>query len=200
MTPDYTEMQLDALAELANIASGTAATALSQMLGQEVELHVPRALALPLADAADAAGAPEEMVSGIVLELEGGVEALVLILIPFKDAQTLCRLLGVEPGSEVGDSALSEIGNIVGSSYLNALSAMTGLALFPSPPYLTTDLLGAIVASLLAQTAGGEDLALVLDSELDLAEEPCSLSFLLLPASGRADMLLAPLGLAETEA
>ena len=43
MTPSYSEMQLDALRELANIASGTAATALSQMLGQEVELNVPRA-------------------------------------------------------------------------------------------------------------------------------------------------------------
>ena len=58
MTPRYTDMQLDALRELANIASGTAATALSQMLGREVELSVPRVLALPLADAVDACGEP----------------------------------------------------------------------------------------------------------------------------------------------
>ena len=196
MTPQYTEMQLDALAELANIASGTAATALSQMLGREVELRVPRALALPLADAVDAAGAPEDIVSGIVLGLEGDVDALVLLLIPAGDAAILCEMLGVEAGTEVGDSALSEIGNILGSSYLNALSAMTGLTLMPTPPTLATDLLGAIVASVLAQAAGDNDLALVLDSELDVAEQPCSLSFMLLPASGRADELLAPLGLA----
>jgi chemotaxis protein CheC len=66
----------------------------------------------------------------------------------------------------------------------------------PSPPFVATDLLGAIVASLIAQTAGASDLALVLDSELVLADNPCSLSFMLLPASGRADDLLAPLGLA----
>ena len=48
MTPRLTDLQLDALRELANIASGTAATALSQMLGQEVDISVPRALALPL--------------------------------------------------------------------------------------------------------------------------------------------------------
>jgi chemotaxis protein CheC len=199
VTPLYSEMQLDALRELANIASGTAATALSQMLGQEVELHVPRALALPLADAVDAAGAPDELVSGILLETEGDIEALVLILIPFNEAQTLCRLLGVEPGTEVGDSALCEIGNILGSSYLSALGAMTGMSLFPSPPCLTSDLLGAIVASLLAQTAGEHEMALFLDSELGLADQPCSLSFMLLPASGRADTLLAPLGLAEID-
>ena len=199
MTPSYSEMQLDALRELANIASGTAATALSQMLGQEVELNVPRALALPLADAVESAGAPEDVVTGVVLGLEGDVDALVLLLIPIKDSETLCQLLGVEAQTEVGDSALSEIGNILGTSYLNALAMMTGLDLMPTPPALTTDLLGAIVASVLAQAAGETDIALVLDSELDLAEHPCSLSFMLLPASGRADELLAPLGLAGGE-
>src|SRR5947199_6355900 len=181
MTPSYSEMQLDALRELANIASGTAATALSQMLGREVELNVPRALALPLADAVDAAGAPDDVITGIVLQLEGDLDALVLLLVPTDDAAILCQLLGVEPGSEVGDSALSEIGNILGTSYLNALAAMTGLAMEPCPPHLSTDMLGAIVATLLAQTAGTADMALVLDSELDVANEPCSISFLLLP-------------------
>jgi chemotaxis protein CheC len=197
VTPQYSELQLDALGELANIASGTAATALSQMLGQEVELEVPRALALPLADAVDAAGSPDEVVSGVVLGLEGDVDGLVLLLVPMKDATTLCELLGVEAGTEVGDSALGEIGNILGTSYLNAIVSMTGLELMPSPPFVATDLLGAIVASLLAQTAGASDLALVLDSELVLSSDtPCSISFMLLPASGRADDLLAPLGLA----
>jgi chemotaxis protein CheC len=200
VTPQYTELQLDALRELANIASGTAATSLSQMLGQEVDLKVPRALALTLADAVDAAGSPDDVVTGIVLGLEGDVAGLVLLLVPTKDAQTLCRLLGVEPGSEVGDSALGEIGNILGTSYLNALSAMTGLTLVPTPPLVSTDLLAAIVSSLLAQTAGESDLALVLDSEIGLADEPCSLSFMLLPASGRAEDLVAPLGLADAGA
>ena len=57
-------------------------------------------------------------------------------------------------------------------------------------------MLGAIVASLLAQTDGDADLVLVLDSELDLADEPCSISFVLLPTDGGVDDLLAPLGLA----
>ena len=100
----------------------------------------------------------------------------------------------------MGDSALAEIGNILGTSYLNAIAAMTGLGLEPSPPYVATDLLAAIVASVLAQSAGSSDVALVLDSNLELAEEACALSFMLLPASGRADDLLAPLGLAGSEA
>ena len=50
-----------------------------------------------------------------------------LLLITQRDAETLCRLLGVEAGSEIGESALREIGNILGTSCLNALASMTGL-------------------------------------------------------------------------
>jgi chemotaxis protein CheC len=66
---EYNELQLDALRELANIGAGTAATALSQMLGQEVTLTVSRALAPPLAEAVASAGPPEEVVSGVVIPL-----------------------------------------------------------------------------------------------------------------------------------
>ena len=199
MTPRLNDIQLDALRELANIASGTAATALGQMLGQDVDLSVPRALALPLADAVDACGTADALISGVVIPLEGDINGRVLLLIPVDHADRLCELLGVEPGSEVGDSALCEIGNILGTSYLNGLSAMTGIKLEPRPPHLCTDMLGAIVASLLAETAEQSDTALVLDSELGLAQDPCSISFMLLPGSGGVTELLAPLGLAEME-
>jgi chemotaxis protein CheC len=190
-------MQLDALRELANIASGTAATALSQMLGREIGLSVPRALALPLADAVDAAGDPGETINCVALALDGDIEGVVMLLMPIEAGAALCQLLGLEPDSEYGESALCEIGNILGSSYLTALASMTGLALEPHPPNLVVDMLGAVVASVLAQTAGHGDVALVLDSELDVAGDTCSISFLLLPNADGAFALLAPLGLAE---
>ncbi|HET6867462.1 MAG TPA: chemotaxis protein CheC [Solirubrobacteraceae bacterium] len=197
MTPRYTELQLDALRELANIASGNAATALAQMLGREVDLNVPRVLALPLADAVEACGSPEEATVSVVIPLDGDVTGVVLLLIEPEGAEALCKLLGVDAWDEIGESALREIGNILGTSCLNALASMTGLHLEPRPPHLTTDMLGAIVSSLaLSQTASTE-LVLVLDSELAVAGEPCSISFVLLPTEGGVSDLLAPLGLAE---
>lgn len=196
MTSSLTERQLDALRELANIGSGSAATALSRMLARAVDISVPEALALPLAEAVDACGLPQETVAGVAIGVEGDLSATVLLLIGLEHADRLCRLLGVDAGTEVGDSALREIGNIVGTSYLNALAAMTRLRLLPGPPQLGRDMLGAIVATLLAGIAGAEDLALVLDSELDVAGEPCTISFLLLPTAGAISELLAPLGLA----
>ena len=200
MNPPLSEIQLDALRELANIASGTAATALSQMLAREVGINVPRALALPPAEAVEACGDPEAYVAGVVVPIHGDIDGLVLLLIPFDQADGLCTLLGVEPHTEVGDSALREIGNILATSYLNGLGAMTSLELEPSPPQLHSDMLGAIVSTLLVGVAGAGELALVLDSELDVSGEPCSISFLLLPTAGQIIHLLAPLGLAESPA
>lgn len=196
MNPPLSEIQLDALRELANIASGTAATALSQMLAREVEINVPRALALAPADAVESCGDAESVVAGVVVPIQGHIDGIVLLLIPDDAAGRLCGLLGVRAHTEWGDSALREIGNILATSYLNALGAMTGLEMEPAPPHLHVDMLAAIVSTLLVDACAADELALVLDSELTVSGEPCQISFLLLPTCGQIFDLLAPLGLA----
>ena len=194
-TPPYTDLQLDALRELANIGSGTASTALSTMLGRSVDISVPKALVLPFADAVDATGPAEQEVTAIVLGVTGGMAATVLLLVPPADAEAMCGLLGLEPDSEYAASALGEIGNIVATSYINALAAMTGLQLEPTPPVTATDMLGAIVESVLASHAVANDIALLLDSNLVVEGEDCSISFLLVPDNGGVEMLLSRLGM-----
>ena len=195
MTIRYDERQLDALRELASIGSGTAATALSQVLGRPVELAVPRALALGLADALEAVGEADAMVASVVMPVGGDAELVVLLLFSNRCAATLCELLGVESRSELGDSALGEVGNILGASAVGALAKMTGLALEPRPPHVVYDMLGAVVASVLTETAGTLDVALVMDAELAVAGAACGLSFLLLPTDAGVAELLARLGL-----
>jgi chemotaxis protein CheC len=191
----YTDLQLDALRELANIGSGTASTALSSMLGRSVDISVPKAFVLPMADAVTSIGNPESEVTGIVLGVVGDMPAAVLLLFTPNDANLMCGLLGVDADSEIGSSALMEIGNIVGTSYINALAEMTGMELEPTPPAAATDMLGAIVETVLAQSAAAGDVALLLDSELVVEGEDCSVSFLLVPDHGGLEQLLARLGL-----
>ena len=199
MTVHYDERALDALRELASIGSGTAATALSQMLGRPVELAVPRALALGLADALDAVGEPDAMVASVVMPVGGDADLVVLLLFSNGCAATLCELLGVEPRSELGDSALGEIGNILGAAAVGALATMTGLALEPRPPHVVYDMLGAIVASVLTASAGELDVALMMDADLAVEGAACGLSFLLLPTDAGVAELLARLGLDATD-
>jgi chemotaxis protein CheC len=191
----YTDLQLDALRELANIGSGTASTALSSMLGRSVDITVPNAYVLPMADAVIAIGEPEAEVTGVVLGVVGDMGASVLLLFKPSDARQMCGFLGVEADTEIGESALMEIGNIVGTSYINALASMTGMEIEPTPPATATDMLGAIVQSVLAEKAGSGDVALLLDSELVVEDSDASVSFLLVPDAGGVDQLLARLGL-----
>jgi len=187
-------LQLDALRELANIGSGTAGTALSQLLGRSVDISVPDVVVLPLAEAGEAVGPAEQEVTGVAIPLAGDMDAVVLLVFPVDDGGTLCGMLGVEAGTEDAISALGEIGNILAASYIGSLGAMTGLDLDLTPPQTATDMLAAIVASVLATRAAGTDTALILDSELRVEGEECSLSFLLLPEPGGVREILARMG------
>jgi chemotaxis protein CheC len=195
LSTQYSELQLDALRELANIGSGTASTALSTMLGRSVDISVPAALVLPMADAVGNIGNAEDDVTGIVLGVVGDMDATVLLLVSPNHAALMCGMLGVPADSEYGESALLEIGNIVGTSYINALASMTGMEIEPTPPSIATDMLAAIVESVLAARAVTGDVALLLDSDMVVEGEDCSMSFLLVPDRGGVDQLLARLGL-----
>jgi chemotaxis protein CheC len=195
---ELNEMQLDGLREISNIGSGTAATALSSMLGLTVDLKVPRALALELADAVDAVGSPEDEATAVVLGVFGDLDATVVLLFDPESAATVCSLLGVDSAdTEMALSALSEVGNILGSSYVGAMGQMAGLDLEPHPPVALADMLGAIVASALASTALDTDFALLLDSEMQVEGAECRFGVLFVPSADGVDRLLAGLGLSE---
>jgi chemotaxis protein CheC len=191
----FTDVQLDGLRELANIGSGQAAAALSQMLGHPVDISVPTAAAMPLNEAVAVAGEPDDLRYGVLVPIVGDMEAVVVLLVPEEDAQTLCGAFGMTPDDEMGRSVLQECGNVLGTSYINVLAQMSGMEMEPAPPHVVVDMLGAILASVLLANGDDIDEALILDSALTVEGKPCSLSFLLLPAKGGVADLLSRIGL-----
>ena len=199
---ELTEMQLDALREMANIGSGNAATALAGMLGRPVDLAVPSACALPLADAVDAVGPAENLITAVALPIFGDLDAMVLLTFEPRHAATLCGFLGVsyDEDPDMALSALSEIGNILGSAYTVALGAMCGMEMEPRPPMAVTDMLGAIVSTVLAESASSTDLALLLDSELSVDDTECQFGFVFVPGEQGVAQVLSRLGLWQEDA
>jgi chemotaxis protein CheC len=191
----FSDMQLDALRELANIGSGNAGTALGSMLGKSVDISVPTAAALPLAEAVAIAGEPDELRYGVVVPIIGDFEAIVVLLFPDIDAQKLCGIYGIEPSTPDGYSMLGEVGNILGTNYINVLAQMVGMELEPAPPQVVEDMLASILSTVLIGRGDEVDEALILDSNLLVEEEECTLSFLLLPNHGGIKELLGRLGL-----
>ena len=65
----------------------------------------------------------------------------------------MCGMLGVTEeeivNHEFGEmecSAIKEVGNIITGAYLNALSSLTGLKIYPSVPQLGIDMAGALLS------------------------------------------------------
>jgi chemotaxis protein CheC len=193
----YSDLQLDALRELANVGSGTAGTALSSLLGRPVDISVPTASALDIADAVDAAGAAEDVVWAVVVGVGGDLDATALLVISERDAAVISALLGVEPDGEEGRSALEEVGNILVASYVGALGSMTGFVLDLRPPASAHDMLAAVVGTVLAERSDGRDVAIMLDSELKVEQDAIALSFMLLPTPEGVDELLERIGLGD---
>lgn len=148
------EAKLDFLKELANIGTGHATTALSQMLsGKLFQLVVPEARLLHFEEAARFVESLEQVVVGIFIVVSGDVKGHMAFLLPVDSAMVLVRLLTGDDSGEFNDmalSALQEIGNIMITSYLNALSKMTDLLMAPSVPGVAVDMAGAIWQSVLA--------------------------------------------------
>ena len=121
-------IQLDALTEIGNIGAGHAATVLSQLLGERINITVPRINIVPLASASEIVGGPEVVVVGIYLRVFGDAPSSILFVFPRQAAMQLVDILvGRNPGTtnllrEYEQSALKEIGNILTGAFLYALS------------------------------------------------------------------------------
>ncbi len=195
----FTAIQQSALLEIANIGSGNAATALSQMLGKPVEVHYAEALLATLAEAADRAGASASL-SAVVDTPVAGDGGKVLLLFPDGAGDQLCELFGTSLRDEMGRSTLREVGNILASSYLNAIVEMTGMALEPEPPTIEIDLLGNLVQKGLAGIARPTDATVLMRSCMTVESSDARFAFLFVPHLGAVHTLLDRLGVGSEKA
>ena len=143
----------DVLREIGNVGAGNASAALAQLLGRRVEVHVPKVKLLDFKDIGKAIGGEEQIMTGIYLRVEGQITGSMLLMLKKQAAARVAGILMGDPDrdpkaelSEIECSALSEVGNIITSAYLNAISTLTGLKTLPSPPSLCVDMAGAILS------------------------------------------------------
>lgn len=148
---DLNDLHMDVLREIGNIGSGNAASALSAMLTSPVNISVPTVRIMDYEEVVDQLGGPEQMIVGLLLKLDGDVQGMMMFLLHQNFADMLLTsLLGQEVPldqmDEMGYSAIQEIANIMAASYVNAISAMTGLSINISVPAMCVDMLGAILS------------------------------------------------------
>lgn len=174
-----TSLHLDVLKEIGNIGAAHAATALSELLQKKIDMQVPSVKMVSFDEMMDIAGGAEEMVVGIFLRIEGDADGSMFFILPVEQANSFIRGLIHDdtfnlynpPVSELGLSAMQEMGNILSGSYLSALSDFTGLKLYPTVPGLSIDMFGAIISIGLIDLSYVTDQVIVIDTAIFEDEE-----------------------------
>jgi chemotaxis protein CheC len=179
-------IQSDAIQELGNIGAAHAATTLSQMLGSTIEMSVPAVTVVDLSHLADYMG--EESAAMVAFELQGDIAhgGYILFYITRESAIRMTNtMLGLtetnRPLSEMDESALLEVGNIMVSAFLDATAELLGFVMLPSPPSLTIDMAHAAMQSLIAQMQEETNEVLLFSTELTCEEYKVDSDIIMMP-------------------
>ena len=155
---ELTSQYFDVLKELGNIGAGNATTALAQMIGCKVDMSVPQVRLLEFKEVGEIVGGEEQIMVSIYLQVEGDVEGSIMFMLNKAAAAHMVNklmggMLGIDETNaaeyEFGEmecSAIKEVGNIITGAYLNALSGLTNLKIYPSVPQLGIDMAGALLS------------------------------------------------------
>ncbi|MBQ7972755.1 MAG: chemotaxis protein CheC [Lachnospiraceae bacterium] len=194
---DINQEYFDVLRELGNIGAGNATTALAQMLNCKVDMKVPQVRLLPFSEVGSVMGGEEQLMAGIYLAVEGDIKGSILFLLNKESAKSLIsKLMGMpvegEELSEMEQSALKEIGNIITASYLNSLSTLTQLVIYPSVPFLSVDMAGAILSVPAIEFGTMGDKLLMIQTQF---YDGLDGFFILVPELDSYDKILASLGM-----
>lgn len=197
-------LQLDGLREAANIGAGHAATALSQLTNRLILVDVPQIRVVRLEEVAELIGRADEVVATVVMQVVGDLAGRTIQVFPAEAASRLTSILlhcpPVEFPAGFGEmerSAITEVGNILASAYLTALSDFLGMLLLTSVPGLAIDLAAATLTSGVVGSGEESEYVICIDTLFNLNEVNAAVSghFLLLPDKGSLPVILRALRL-----
>ena len=199
---DEKSLDFDVLKEIGSIGTGNAATALSTVLGKKITMTVPEVKLVEFNKAIYELGGPEKIVAAVLVELSGEVQGLMLFLQNLKFINTvLGGLLNdhIEDLSQIDameTSALTEVGNIIISSYINAMSSLTGITMNLSVPSVAINMLGGIMDVPIAMYGYTMDHLMTINGTFLCDGEEVYSKLLLLPTEESLDHIMSKLGVA----
>ncbi|MCI8304500.1 MAG: chemotaxis protein CheC [Lawsonibacter sp.] len=198
-----TSLEIDTLREIGSIGTGNAATALSQMMNREVRITLPEVRIMGYNEAIEWIGGPEEVTAGVLVKMSGDVGGIMLSVQKLELVNVVLQTMlgtsisGYESLTELEQSAMVEIGNIMISTFINALSGLADVHIKVTVPAFAVDMQGAILTVPMAEYGGMSDYLMAIGGNFvcDGKEVPCHL--LLSPDLRSLDFLLRKLGVCD---
>jgi chemotaxis protein CheC len=160
-------VRLDVLNQLLASATREASTAMCRWTRGMITLSLDEVRQLPLEDAAGELELGEELLTMVVLSLEGEIGGQMILTFDDENARQLAAALLDRPlcddpeWTPIEKSALTETGNILGCAYMNVLGRLINSELVPSAPYFLQDYAASVLQQALLPQALTSDRVLV---------------------------------------
>lgn len=196
-------LELDTIREIGSIGTGNAATALSSMLGCEVRIDVPEVRIMGYNEAIDWIGGPEIITAGVLVHMSGELNGIMLSVQQMEFVNlVLERMMGrtverYEQLTELDCSALVEVGNIMISTFINALSSLAGITTKLTVPAFAVDMQGAILTVPMAEFGGQSDYIMTIGANFLCGGRMVPCRLLLSPDIRSLNFLLKKLGVLD---
>jgi chemotaxis protein CheC len=176
--------------KLAQIGSVNAISGLSEMINQDIKVTALDLEEVSVRNAAALIGKPDDMVVSIYLLFTGNTSGQIMLAFQPETAFELVDMaMGTPEGTtqELGEmerSVLGEMGNIVGTFFLNAVADQEGLCLSPSPPAVVMDMSGALIDAVMAEALAENDSVFAIRLSFSTDNRQLQGRFLVLPVTG----------------
>lgn len=189
-TITITDVEKMALIGLVSHGLSNSIRGLSEMVGQEIEITSLNPKIVDIREVPGMFGDPEALTVGVYTQVRGIADGHILLVYQPQVAFDLMdMLLGYTPGSttsigKLERSALAEMGNIMGTFFLNAVAESLQITLLPRPPAVVMDMAGAILTVPLVEIIKEMDEVYIVESNFGTIDRQVEGTFLVLPSLG----------------
>jgi chemotaxis protein CheC len=186
---NFSELHQDALCEIFNIGAGRAAYSLSEIVGDEVKLSVPRVQIFPAAEINNQILPINSSRLGAVRQhFSGPFSAEAVLLFTESQALEIVRdMMGsqfsLEEVADFEQDAMCELGNIILNACLSAMADVLSLSLESTLPHYSVDSSEAIMRNISAEMDQPVMMALHIDLSIEKRQaQGCLLILLSTPS------------------
>ncbi len=196
-------VELENLETLKGMGDNSAAIvmeSLSEMLCMEVEMDVSAVHVDTIKSIPEVLELPDGVIVGASVGFSGDIAGTVLTILSVESARKMADILlaGMDEEEPTGvltemqESAILEIGNILTSPFIDVMADATSMVLTQSPPSIACDTL----STLIDQSMGGSqisDFAIVFNSALHVVNQDIDCNILMLPDPDKIELLFKSL-------
>jgi chemotaxis protein CheC len=188
---------LESLKELGDNSASMVVESLSEMLCMAVEMDVSAVHVDTIKSIPDILKLTGDTIVGAYVGFSGKLSGTVLTILSIESAREMADIMlaGMDEDdpqdylTEMQESAILEIGNILTSPFIDVMADALSLELTQSPPAIACNTLGSLI-SLSMDGASESDLAIVFNSALHVVDQNINCNILMLPDPDNVEAMI----------